>query len=108
MEQTYSTQEQLFKQISHLKDGIYYIKTTTNKDLRQCKLLTEKLKDLPVAMKLAELEPFRYQITKKLQLSWDEANSVITKLYNKLNLVKLLPIKRVVDTMFSVVSRGVK
>lgn len=108
MNQTYTTQEQLFERISHLKDGIYYIKTSTNKELKQCKLLAEKIEDLPEAISKATLEPFRYQITKKLQISWIEANSVITKIYPKVNLSKLIPIKRVVDTTFNVVAKGVK
>lgn len=107
MGQTYTTQEQLFERISHLKDGIYYIKTTTNKELKQCKLLAEKLEDLPKAISLASTEPFRYQITKKLQMLWTEASSVITKIYPKVDLSKLIPIKRVIDTMFDVVAKGV-
>jgi len=101
----YSTQEDMFKSINNLEDGIYYIKTTPNIKLRQCTMLVKKLEDLPTAMKLAELEPYRYPIAKRLKDMFDEANKVITKINSSLSINKIMSQKKVLNSIFNVVAK---
>ena len=95
-------QEDVYEILKPLADGIWYIKTKDNG--RQYKLLVNKLEDLPEAMKLAELEPYRIPIAKALQelfetteqKIWDE-EVVISR------LLSILSLKEMVDTIYKAI-----